>query len=173
MLTGSPRSEALGFSAWGEGTSAVFSHGGANNGFRAMLYAYAHAGRAAIVMANGDGGDALLTEILRSIAREYGWPDYQPTEKTVVPLDEANAVQYAGRYEVEGAPIVISRQGQQLFLQTPDLGPTPLTLYPSDERSFFVLEGDIDVMFARDGQGRVTSLEVHALGATVRARRVD
>ena len=173
MLTGSTRSEALGFSAWGEGTSAVFSHGGANNGFRAMLYAYAHTGRAAVVMANGDGGDALLIEILRSIAREYGWPDYRPTEKTAVPLDEANAVQYAGRYEVEGAPIVISRQGQQLFLQTPDLGPTPLTLYPSDERSFFVLEGDIDVMFARDGQGRVTSLEVHALGATVRARRVD
>ena len=135
MLTGSARREALGFSAWGEGTSAVFSHGGANNGFRAMLYAYAHTGRAAIVMANGDGGDALLIEILRSIAREYGWPDYQPTEKTAVPLDEANAVQYAGRYDV--------------------------------------LEGDIDVMYARDGQGRVTSLEVHALGATVLARRVD
>ncbi len=173
MLTGSTGSEALGFSAWGEGTSAVFSHGGANNGFRAMLFAYAHTGRGAVVMANGDGGDALLTEILRSIAREYDWPDYRPAEKTVVPINPATAVQYTGRYDIEGTSIAITRHGQQLFLQTAPMGPAPLKLYPSDERSFFVLEGDIDVTFVRDPDGRVTSLEVNALGTTVRAPRVD
>ena len=173
MVTSGPSGDALGFSAWGDGTSAVFSHGGANDGFRAMVFAYANTGGGAVVMANGDGGDALLIEILRSIAREYGWPDYRPTEKTVVPLEPALASQYAGRYDADGSPIAITREGQQLFLQTPPLGPTPLKLYPSGERSFFILEGDIDVTFTRDGDGRVASLEVRAMGSTARARRVD
>jgi CubicO group peptidase (beta-lactamase class C family) len=173
MVTQAAGSEALGFSAWGDGKNAVFSHGGANNGFRTMLFAYAHTGRGAVVMANGDDADALLTEILRSIAAEYGWPDYRPTVKTVVPLDPAIGLQYAGRFEVDGTPIAVTYEGQQLFLQTPAMGPTPLKLYPSGEHSFFVLEGDIDVTFARDRDGHVTSLEVHALGASVRAPRVD
>ena len=124
-------------------------------------------------MANGDGGDALMSEILRAIAREYGWPDYRPTEKTVVPIEPAIAGQYAGQYDAEGTPIAITRTGRQLLLQTPPLGPTPLKLYPSGERSFFILEGDIDVTFTRDGDGRAASLEIHAMGSTARARRVD
>ena len=173
MVTGRTGAEALGFSAWGDGKSAVFSHGGANDGFRTMLFAYTNTGRGAVVMTNGDGGDALLSEILRAIAREYDWPDYRPTEKTVVPLDPETAGQYVGRYDDEGTRITITRQGEQLFLQTPPMGPTPLKLYPSGERSFFILEGDIDVTFARDAEGRVTSLDVNALGATARARRID
>ena len=35
-------------------------------------------------MTNGDRGGALATEILRSMAREYGWPAFKPVEKTVV-----------------------------------------------------------------------------------------
>ena len=173
IVTSGPTGDALGFSAWGDGTSAVFSHGGANDGFRAIVFAYANTGRGAVVMANGDGGDALLSEILRSIAREYGWPDYRPAEKTVVPLEPVIAGQYAGRYDADGTPIAITRKGQQLFLQTSSMGPTSLKLYPSDERSFFILEGDIDVTFTRDGDGRVASLEVHAMGSTARAQRVD
>ena len=124
-------------------------------------------------MANGDGGDALMSEILRAIAREYGWPDYRPTEKTVIPIEPALAGQYTGRYDADGTPIAVTGEGRQLFLQTPPLGSTALKLYPSDERSFFILEGDIDVTFTRDGDGRVASLEIHAMGSTVRARRVD
>ena len=173
MVTSGTGREALGFSAWGEGTGAVFSHGGANNGFRTILFAYAHTGRGAVVMANGDGADALLSEILRSIAHEYDWPDYRPTEKTVVPVDPAIAGLYAGHYDAEGTSIAITREGEQLLLQSPPLGPAPLKLYPSGERSFFILEGDIDVTFTRDGEGRVTALDVQAMGTTAHARRVD
>jgi len=58
-----------------------FSHGGANAGFQCMMFAYLEGGRGAVVMTNGDQGGALAAEILRSIAAEYGWPDYQVTEK--------------------------------------------------------------------------------------------
>ena len=58
-----------------------FAHGGSNAGFQCMLFAYLEGGRGTVVMTNGDRGGALANEILRSIAAEYGWPDYQVTEK--------------------------------------------------------------------------------------------
>ncbi|HEY2011864.1 MAG TPA: serine hydrolase domain-containing protein [Bryobacteraceae bacterium] len=58
----------------------AFSHGGSNAGFQCLMFAYREGGRGAVVMTNGDRGGALANEILRSIAAEYGWPDYKVTE---------------------------------------------------------------------------------------------
>jgi CubicO group peptidase (beta-lactamase class C family) len=55
-----------------------FSHGGSNEGFRCMMFGYLTGGRGAVVMTNGDRGEPLADEILRSIAIEYDWPDYKP-----------------------------------------------------------------------------------------------
>jgi hypothetical protein len=45
------------------------------------MFGYLEGGRGAVVMTNGDQGGALATEIMRSIAVEYDWPDFQVTEK--------------------------------------------------------------------------------------------
>ena len=70
------RNQGLGFRLEGEGRSARFSHHGGNTGYRCFLVAYNHLGQGAIVMTNSDNGAELVQEIVRSIAREYGWPDY-------------------------------------------------------------------------------------------------
>ena len=41
-----------------------------------MMFAYTSAGQGAIVMTNSDNGQALIDEVLRAIAREYGWTNY-------------------------------------------------------------------------------------------------
>lgn len=46
------------------------------------MVAYASTGQGAIVMTNAEQGDALCGEILRGIARVYGWADYL-VEKTI------------------------------------------------------------------------------------------
>ena len=61
--------------------SARFSHHGGNMGYRCFIVAYRdrEAGQGAVVMINSDNGSELIQEIVRSIAWEYGWPDY-PTD---------------------------------------------------------------------------------------------
>jgi len=36
-------------------------------------------GDGAVIMTNSDSGDRLIPEILRTIAHEYGWPDFRAT----------------------------------------------------------------------------------------------
>lgn len=57
-------------------TRANFYHSGGNEGFRTMMFAYNSTGQGAVVMSNSDNGAALNEEVLRSIAREYGWTNY-------------------------------------------------------------------------------------------------
>jgi hypothetical protein len=57
-------------------TSARFSHHGGNEGYRCFIVAYVNSGEGAIVMTNSDNSFELIQEIVRSIAKEYGWLDY-------------------------------------------------------------------------------------------------
>lgn len=74
-----PGIEAFGLGLFlGEKTdaNASFYHGGGNQGFSNMMFAYTSTGQGAIVMTNGDNGSKLIDEVLRGIAREYGWTNY-------------------------------------------------------------------------------------------------
>jgi CubicO group peptidase (beta-lactamase class C family) len=50
-----------------------FLHPGANDGFQNYLIAYPERGQGAIIMTNGDNGEALADEIKRSVSITYGW----------------------------------------------------------------------------------------------------
>ncbi len=74
-----PGIEAFGLGLFlGEKTDAnsSFYHGGGNEGFSNMMFAYTSTGQGAIVMTNSDNGSKLIEEVLRAIAREYGWTNY-------------------------------------------------------------------------------------------------
>jgi len=75
MLTAQSGRYGLGVALDGEGKRARFSHSGANEGFRCHLIAYVESGQRAVVMTNSDRGGGLAEEIIRSVAREYAWPD--------------------------------------------------------------------------------------------------
>jgi hypothetical protein len=68
----------LGFFVSREGTTDRFGHGGADEGFQAMLVAFASTGRGAAVMVNSDNGIASAMPLLDAIAREYAWPGHEP-----------------------------------------------------------------------------------------------
>ncbi|HKR13316.1 MAG TPA: serine hydrolase domain-containing protein [Pyrinomonadaceae bacterium] len=70
------RNQGLGFRLEGEGRAARFSHHGGNTGYRCFIVAYNELGQGAVVMTNSDNGFELVQEIIRSIAKEYSWPDY-------------------------------------------------------------------------------------------------
>jgi CubicO group peptidase (beta-lactamase class C family) len=80
MLTRQIDGAGLGLMLGGTDEAPRFSHGGADEGFQAMLLATLNSGKGAVIMANSDNGISLAQEILLSIAAEYGWPDYKPRE---------------------------------------------------------------------------------------------
>ena len=75
MLTAQSGRSGLGIMVEGSGPSAFFLHGGSNRGFRCTLIATVHGGKGAVVMTNSDNGAELAGEIVRSVAREYAWPE--------------------------------------------------------------------------------------------------
>jgi CubicO group peptidase (beta-lactamase class C family) len=70
----------LGFFLEERGDAVYFNHSGGNPGFSCLLVANRDADYGAVVMTNGDNGGSLYQEIVRGIARVYGWEGYAPEE---------------------------------------------------------------------------------------------
>ncbi len=58
------------------GGKPAFTHGGRNEGYQCNYFAFKD-GDGAVVMTNSDNADALIHEIMTSIADVYGWPKLQ------------------------------------------------------------------------------------------------
>lgn len=170
MLTPGLNHQGLGPGTGGSAQHPFFTHGGANEGYRCNLVAY-NEGDGVVVMTNGDNGGQLAGEILRTVAHEYGWPDFQPVERSVAALDPKALDAFPGVYQMPNAAIRVTREGNQLFEQ---LGNQPkLPIFPKAERSFFLKTVDASLTFDVDAQGKVTQLTLHQNGMDQTARRLD
>ncbi|MHC4956543.1 MAG: serine hydrolase domain-containing protein, partial [Planctomycetota bacterium] len=98
MLTTQPGGFGLGVALDDDGADRFYAlHKGANEGYRTLLVLYPERGQGAVIMTNGDGGDALAQELLRSLSREYGWvPGLTLEIWMVVALVGGAAVLFAG-----------------------------------------------------------------------------
>lgn len=74
MLSRQMADWGLGIGLRGDRADLRFWHSGSNEGFKALLFGYAHTGQGAVIMANGDQGVPLIEELLRSTALVYKWP---------------------------------------------------------------------------------------------------
>jgi CubicO group peptidase (beta-lactamase class C family) len=169
MLTKQSGDYGLGIGIGGEGKTATFSHGGSNEGFKCMMFAYAETGQGAVVMTNGDQGGTLGNEILRSIAREYGWPDYKPTERTLAKVNPEMFSAYVGEFSVNGTVRITTENGK-LYVQPP--GQPKSELYPSSETEYFLVTDNIRIAFVKDEQGAVNAVKVYFGNRAVDGKRI-
>ena len=79
MLTPVLEEAGLGFFL-DKGNPWQFGHGGADEGFQALLTMNAESGKGLAIMANSDNGIAVGDFLLRSVAKEYGWNYRSPGE---------------------------------------------------------------------------------------------
>jgi CubicO group peptidase (beta-lactamase class C family) len=109
----------LGFFLNEEGKAKSFSHGGANEGFRAQFTVYPDTGQGVAVMTNGDTGSSLAAEIIRSVAAAYHWADSDVREVVLVPSDPAVQARFVGTYSVDIAPVTMALRvdGGRLFVR--------------------------------------------------------
>jgi CubicO group peptidase (beta-lactamase class C family) len=148
----------LGLSIEGTGPSARFGHGGSNEGFKCQITAFVESGRGAVVMTNGDRGGFLAAEVLRAIAREYGWPAFQPAEKKVVAVDPKVLAQFEGRYELQpGRFLDVTLENGTLFVGDRD---GKVELFPESETRFFDTAEGHTLVFVKGPDGRATHMMI-------------
>jgi hypothetical protein len=171
MLTPQVGGWGLGFELQGNNESARFAHDGANEGYRCLLVAYAGNGQGAVVMTNSDRGGALAAEIMRSIAREYGWLDYLPKEKVLAAVDPKIFDDYVGQYQSDPDRIItITNENGKLMAQL--LPGSKAELFAESETDFFLKLAAVQIKFVKDTQGKVTGLVLRQGGREIRAQKV-
>ena len=123
-------------------------------------------------MTNSDRGGELASELMFSIAHEYGWQDYGPKVRTAVKVDPAVFKDYVGRYQLQPGFVitVFTRQGK-LFTQA--TGQDEAEMFPESANAFFMVVDDIEVVFKRSPDGKVDALEVHQGSQNLTAKRID
>ena len=168
MLTPEIDNVALGWLVDGKGDSARFSFAGSNVGYKCRMLAYINSGRGVVVMTNGENGAELTTEILRSVAAEYNWPDFHPRERVIVKVDPAIYDSYVGEYEIApGFILFVSKEGDKLFNRAMPI-PTPPSMtdqpksemFPESETKFFVKDADATFTFVKDDKGQVIQVNI-------------
>lgn len=139
MLTPTDADMGLGAGVHGSGGEIHFDHAGWNSGFRAYLLAFPERGDGIVVMANADGADLLIDEIVRGAANVYGWPGFEPRRQTMLPLGVPSLDGLNGRYRLDaGFEIELKAVGDHLALGTPR--GSNYTFYPVDRGLLVAVE---------------------------------
>ncbi len=173
MLTRQKGDWGLGFGLQNSGAQLLFGHGGANEGYRCDLEAYAESGQGFAIMTNADSGGALQSEFLRAVAKEYNWPDFQPAERALGKVDPALFSTYSGTYEITGmGKLTISTKEGKLFILADPLGPDPQELLPESDTQFFVLSNEASFTFQKDDKGAISKLIIKAGSQSFEAKKL-
>ena len=169
MVTRQLEDRGLGTEIYGIGQALRIRHGGGLPGFSAFIVGYPATGQGAVVMNNsGRRGWRMMHEVIRSVAVEYGWPDYVH-ERQLVAMSPETFAAYAGDYEFEvnGMKMKIYAKDGRFYRGTYEMLPVSETL-------FVVPKAGDELEFVRDATGRVTGF-VYGQPGTRRiwARRIE
>lgn len=150
MLTPHQGGGGLGPFLQGKGDSLVFSHGGANAGYRCHFFAFARKGQGVVLMTNSDNGRSLINEMLRGMDEIYDW-NYFPVQRMerILMTGEELAF-FEGRYQLRG-DIVIEIEAAKDHLVIHTLwNDDSIRFYPSGKRQFFDLNRGWRLYFNTD-----------------------
>jgi CubicO group peptidase (beta-lactamase class C family) len=165
----------LGIETGGSSEHPYFTHSGANDGFQCDLVAYDN-GDGAVIMTDSDNGGQLIGEVLRTIAYEYKWPDFQPSEQTISKIDPQTLSKildgYVGGYRLNpNVVITISREGEHLYAQL--TGQPKAEIFPKSEHEFFPKIVDAQFTFQTGADGKAKSVSLEQNGNKQIAARLD
>lgn len=173
MTTPIINNQALGPLADGDGDARRISHTGIDDGFEASWVVYPRTGQGAVVMTNGSHALPLAAEIMRSIGREYHWPDQAHVPRRQLAGVGGDAYQHVvGNYQLgPDFRISVFVEASRLFVSAP--GVDHLELYPASATRYFTDEdADLVHAFELDESGDAHTLIVEQGGQMMRAPRV-
>ncbi|HEX7296063.1 MAG TPA: serine hydrolase [Pyrinomonadaceae bacterium] len=155
MTTSFMEDVGLGFFIEKHGNALYFGHGGADEGFRAELLVSRDKGYGVAVMVNSDNGQ-ILREVIRSVAREYGWDEFLPAPYEIISVDFAKLTQFGGRYQVNPDRVLtiitaMTKTGPHTFttLIAQPTGDAQFDLLPIAETTFVRRDSPVKYSFVR------------------------
>ena len=162
---------AMGFFLEKHGNAVYFGHGGADEGFRAELLVHKTKGYGAAVMVNSDNG-AIIREIIRAVALEYGWEEFLPTPYEIVKVDAGKLDDYVGRFQPNpDLALKMTNESGKLFVEPSDGGPK-VELFPISETTFIRKDRDVQVAFQRNASGKVDAIKLRLGGQETLVPRI-
>jgi CubicO group peptidase (beta-lactamase class C family) len=175
MLSPVSDNYGLGFFIEGAENNRYFNHGGSTLEFNAHLQGYFQNRQGVVIMTNSLKAERLISELLRSIAHEYGWPDFQPKEKTIAKIDPKIYDSYIGEYQFEFSSdyvLTIINESGKLFMELKQpTGKSKTALYPASDVKFFRQDADVEITFVKDTAGDVTHLIFNQDGQPYRVNK--
>ena len=147
MLTNQKDNDGLGVFLEGSGRTMRFKHNGRDEGFDALLIAYAETGQGAAIMINANDNSGAMSQILAAIAREYHWPDYPtftPPNRQPTKVAENQLVAYTGRYEIANNQMLTFGTERGHLLTLADGFPDEDFLPEADDR-FYSTQQDVQI----------------------------
>ena len=153
MLTKHLGNMGLGPALRGANDSLIFSHNGANEGFRCLLVAHAYKGDGVIIMTNSDSGTEVAQELLNSVSAVYGWDFSKTMTLKRVSLSTAQTDSLLGSYKRDNYIFDVVQTNGKLYAKarwqndSKELIPQSKTQFimRDGQRAEFVYEGDSKV----------------------------
>lgn len=158
MVTVQQAPLGIGYFLEGDPISA-FSHGGANEGFRAHFFAHTDSGDGIAIMTNSDSGSALIGELMVRVGEIYGWQEKQPTIKTVITLSASQQEAILGDYLVTSpfeATVTITITEDGILVNAGDFL-KDMAFLPEAHDTFFSMNGT-PLTFEFDDEGNVKAM---------------
>ena len=163
--------QAIGFVTGGTTAQKFFTHGGANEGYRCVLVSYQN-GDGAVLMTNSDSGSEIATEVLRTIAYEYHWPDFAPPERMLNAVDPNSFDRYVGAYRLERGETVTFWRADTHF-KSRVTGQAAVEIFPTSEHEYFEQAVDARWEFSPDAGGARPSVTLYQNGEKYVATRLN
>jgi CubicO group peptidase (beta-lactamase class C family) len=139
-----------------------FMFSGGSAGTISVFVAYQR-GDGVAVLTNGEKGGTLASEVVRTVARVYGWPNFQPVTRRSAPVAHGSLDGLAGAYrDPSGNTQVITRAQDDLFLVRMPGQNGPVRLYAQSKDKFvfdtaafqnYPESGEVEVTFERSANG--------------------
>jgi hypothetical protein len=171
MLTKQLGDHAIGPVVGGGTARKYFTHNGGNDGYRCLLVMYED-GEGVAIMTNGDNGGGLMYEVVRTVAREYGWPDFGPGERVLADVKPEVLDRLVGVYQFNDQNMYLVRRVEGRLVGSV-LGNPPVALFPSSERELFARDVNVVASFTADTSGAMTTVKHSFNGYERTGTRVD
>jgi CubicO group peptidase (beta-lactamase class C family) len=156
MMTPGLGNRGLGVQVAGSGEWQSFNHGGGNEGYRALLFAYPGKGDGIVIMTNSGSGNSLMQPVLIAVAGALGWPG--PRAQMIVPaaVPAQALADVVGRYAAFDLTIEVKPNGD-ILMATISNGSPPSELIPLGNDRYISSAG-APITFVRDANNRVTGV---------------
>ncbi|MDN5287795.1 MAG: serine hydrolase [Mucilaginibacter sp.] len=163
------KSAALGVFIDDEDGTKYFQHGGVDAGFHSQYYGSLEGGNGVVVMINSDH-EEILTEVINSVAKVYGFKGLYHSTKTIAVSDTVLQT-YTGVYQIAPNFIVtVSKEGNRLYAQPSGRGKE--AIYPKTQTGFLLKNLQIEIEFVKDREGNVIAMVLNERGQKTEAKKI-